>query len=104
MYNPHNIPYIGNFVHWKILAKTTIGRCVKFSLSPIFPISKTLHVYFSLCLFLAISGRWRTEQKLNRCEKFPIYGISDNTICLELTILCLIVNYMYVENAISKWH
>ena len=32
-------------------------------------------VYFSLCLFLAISGRSRTQWKLNPREKFPIYGI-----------------------------
>ena len=31
-------------------------------------------VYFSLCLFLAISGRLRTQQKLNLREKFPMYG------------------------------
>ena len=29
-------------------------------------------VYFSLCLFLAISGRSRTQRKLNPREKFPI--------------------------------
>ena len=33
-------------------------------------------VYFSLCLFLAISGRSRTQQKLNPREKLPIYGSS----------------------------
>ena len=32
-------------------------------------------VYFSLCLFLAISERSRTQRKLNPREKFPIYGI-----------------------------
>ena len=31
-------------------------------------------VYFSLCLFLAISGRSRTQRKFNSREKFPIYG------------------------------
>ena len=31
-------------------------------------------VYFSLCLFLAISGRSRTQRKLNPRENFPIYG------------------------------
>ena len=29
---------------------------------------------FSLCLFLAISGRSRTQRKLNPHDKFPIYG------------------------------
>ena len=31
-------------------------------------------VYFSLCLFLAISGRLRTRRKLNTHEKFTIYN------------------------------
>ena len=31
-------------------------------------------VNFSLCLFFAISGRSRTQRKLNLREKFPIYG------------------------------
>ena len=35
-------------------------------------------VYFSLCLFLAISGRSRTQRKLNPRENFPIYGMSFN--------------------------
>ena len=33
-------------------------------------------VNFSLCLFLAISGRSRTKRILNPREKFPIYGMS----------------------------
>ena len=37
------LPYIGNFSRWEILAKTTLGRRVKFSLSPIFAISRTLN-------------------------------------------------------------
>ena len=32
-------------------------------------------VYFSLCLFMAISERSRTRRKLNPHENFPIYGI-----------------------------
>ena len=35
-----HIPYIGNFSRRGIFAKTTLGRCVKFSLSPIFAISR----------------------------------------------------------------
>ena len=31
-------------------------------------------VYFSLCLYLAVLGRSRTQRKLNPREKFPIYG------------------------------
>ena len=38
-------------------------------------INKYSRVYFSLCLFLAISGRSQTQRKLNPCQKFPIYGI-----------------------------
>ena len=30
-------------------------------------------VYFSLCLFSAISGRSQTQRKLNQRKKFPIY-------------------------------
>ena len=37
------ILYIGNFLHWEILAKMTFGGCVKFSLSPIFAFSRTLN-------------------------------------------------------------
>ena len=32
-------------------------------------------VYFSVCLFFAISWRSRTQRKLNPREKFPIYSI-----------------------------
>ena len=32
--------------------------------------------YFSLCLFLAISGWSRTQRKLDQREKYPIYGIT----------------------------
>ena len=35
------VPYIGNFSRLEILAKIRLGRCVKFSLSPIFAISRT---------------------------------------------------------------
>ena len=71
------IPYIGNFSRREILAKMPLGRCVKFSMSPFFTISRTLNedVYFTLCLFLAILGRSRTQQKFNPREKFMIYGI-----------------------------
>ena len=31
-------------------------------------------VYFSLCLFSAISGKLRTQRKLNPHKNFPIYG------------------------------
>ena len=37
-------------------------------------------VYFSLCLFLAILRRSRTQRKLNPREKFPMYGI----LCFSL--------------------
>ena len=37
------IPYIGNFSRREILAKRTLGRRVKFSLSPIFAISRTFN-------------------------------------------------------------
>ena len=79
------IPYIGNFSRREILAKMTLGRCVKFNWVLILLFQglsmKTYNrVYFSLSLFLAISGRSRTQRKLNPHEKFRIYGIALNTI------------------------
>ena len=76
---------IGNFSRREILAKMTLGRCVKFSPSPIFAIliEEYSMVYSSLCLFLAISGRSRTQRKLNPREKFKIYGISTSWIFLR---------------------
>ena len=38
-------------------------------------------VYFSLCLFLAISGRLRTQRELNPRVKFPIYSIPVKQTC-----------------------
>ena len=32
-------------------------------------------IYFSLCLFLAIQEGPELSEKLNPCEKFPIYGM-----------------------------
>ena len=75
--NLTNLPYIGNFSRREILVKMRIRRCIKFSPSPIFAISMTLNEdveFIFLCLFLAVSGRSRTHQKLNPREKFPIYG------------------------------
>ena len=72
------LPYIWNFWRWEILAKMTLGRCVKFSLFSLFQglsMKTYCRVYFSLCLFLAISGRSRTQRNLNQCEKFPIYSV-----------------------------
>ena len=34
------VPYIRIFLHWEILAKMTLERCVKFSLSPNFSITR----------------------------------------------------------------
>ena len=74
-----NIPYIGNFSHREILTKIPLRRCVKFSmiLFSLFQgesMKTCSRVNFSLCLFLAISERSRTQRKLNPREKFPIYG------------------------------
>ena len=72
------IPHIGKFSRPEMTAKTTLGRSVKFSLSPTFAIQglsmKTYSgVHFSQFLFLAISGRSWTQRKFNQCEKFLIY-------------------------------
>ena len=73
------LPYIGNFSRRGILAKMSLGWCAKFSLSPIFAISRTLNedVWYGIffAVFLAISGRSGTQRKLNPREKCPIYGI-----------------------------
>ena len=47
---------------------------VLYSLFPGLSVKTLSRVYFSLCLFLAISGISQTQQKLNPREKFPIYG------------------------------
>ena len=63
----NNIPYIGNFPHLEILANMTLGRCAKFHrvLFSLFQaLSVNTRVYFSLSLFLAISGRSRARRKL----------------------------------------
>ena len=100
--NP-DIPYIGNFSRREILAKMTLDRCVKFSLSPIFVFDglsmKTYRrVYFSLCLFLVISGRSRTQRKLNPHEKFPIYGID----CFLPTCTLHMINVTCCMNLLHK--
>ena len=65
---------VGNF-----FAKITIGMCVKFSLSHIFAISRTLNDDIQLGLFfanfLAISGRSQFQRKFNPCKKLPIYVV-----------------------------
>ena len=42
-YQNSYIPYIGNFSRREILTKLPLGRCVKFSMSPIFAISRALN-------------------------------------------------------------
>ena len=85
------IPYTRNFSCQEILVKMTLGGCVKFSLSPFFCYfkdSQWRHIvgfYFSMCLFLAISGRSRTQRKLNPHEKFPIYNIMSNCYTIYST-------------------
>ena len=53
--NARNIPYIGNFSRRENSAKRTFGKCVKFSLSHIFAISKTLNEYVDNGLLFAVS-------------------------------------------------
>ena len=52
---PFELPYIGNFLRKEILAKMTVWRCVKFSLSPIIAISRTLIEDVKYGLFFAVS-------------------------------------------------
>ena len=44
-------------------------------------------VNFSLCLFLATSGRSRTQRKLSPRKEFPIKGIFVITLNYELFLL-----------------
>ena len=51
-------------------------------------------VYFSLCLFLAISGRSRSQRKLKPRKKFRIYGIVEIfsfSICPSGEIILMLV-------------
>ena len=60
---------------------------VLFSLFQLLSMKMYSRVYFSLCLFLAISGRSRTQRKLNPRENFLIYSSNseDNTTVYSLT-------------------
>ena len=75
------LPYIGNISRREFLAKMMLVEgvfkfhWVQFSLFQILSIKTYSRVNFSLCLFLAISGRSRIQRKLNSREKFRIYGI-----------------------------
>ena len=84
------VRWCSSMSRWSLLIFRSVGRRsmskVKYCISGIFRVGKFWlfqglsvktysRVYFSLCLFLAISGRSRTQRKLNPCEKFPIYGI-----------------------------
>ena len=62
------IPYTGNFWRQGVLAIMTFGRCVNFFYWFLFSLFQGLlmkacsRVYFSLCLFLAISRRSQTPR------------------------------------------
>ena len=82
------ILYIGNFSRrefwrkWHLEGVLNFHRVI-FSLFQGLSMKRYSRVYFSLCLFLAISGRSRTQRKLNPREKFPIYGIAVYRICIR---------------------
>ena len=65
---------VGKFWRKRRLEGVLNFHWVLFSLFQGLPMKTYSRVYFSLCLFLAISGRSRTYRKLNPHEKFPIYG------------------------------
>ena len=70
------LPYIGNFSRrrkWH-LEDVLNFHWVIFSLFQGLSVKTYSRVNISLCLFLAITGRSRTQRKLNSREKFPIYG------------------------------
>ena len=75
VYQESRIFRVGKFWRkWRLEGVFNFHR-VLFSLFQGLSMETYSRVYFSVCLFLAISGRLRTKQKLNPCEKFPIYGI-----------------------------
>ena len=59
---------------WRLEVVLNFHR-VLFSLFQRLSMMKYSRVYFSRCLFLAISGRSRTQRKLSPRGKFPIYGM-----------------------------
>ena len=59
-------------------------------------------VYFLLCLFLAISGRSRTQQKLNPHEKFLIYGRF--FISIDNSLPIFIACYPFIDNVDNISH
>ena len=62
---------------------------VLFSLFQGLSVKTYSRVYFSLCLLLAISGRSRTQRKLNPRENFPIYGTTNQPWSIvKLTYIC----------------
>ena len=71
----------GNFMRKWRLESVLNFHSVLFSLYQVLSMKRYIRVYFSLCL-LSISGRSRTQRKLNTREKFSIYGISICNSCV----------------------
>ena len=72
-----DIPYIGNFSRREILAKMTLGWCVKFSLSPIFAISRTPNEYVKQGLFFTVSIFSELRKVANSAKIKPTRKIPD---------------------------
>ena len=75
------LPCIGIFCVMNFWLKMMLGSCVKFSLSPIFAIWRTLNDDESYTLFVTITIVWLIQGacdliwKLKPHELFPIYGM-----------------------------
>ena len=90
------ILYIGNFLHREILAKMLPGRCVKFSLSPIFAISRTLNwdVKYGLFFTVSIFGDFRMvakSAKIKPTRKIPDIRYEYSFIILEDSCMKIIM-------------
>ena len=57
----YTIPHIGNFSHEEILAKMSLGRCDKFSLSSIFAIIRILNEDVSIGFIFPCVYFWRFQ-------------------------------------------
>ena len=105
----YQLPYMGNFSRREILAKMTLNfHWVLFSLFQGLSMKTYSRVYFSLCLFLANSGRSRTQRKIKSHTKNSRYMVTGREIYTSFKAFFLIpTNVKYNEqiNAFSlSWH
>ena len=74
---PDWLPYIRNFSRQEILVKMMFGRCVKFTLSPIFANSRILNEDVNQGLFFAVSSFLDFREVANSAKIKPSWKIPD---------------------------